>query len=165
MKRRTAGIRAGSISNLLLEILDHAFDRSAWHGPNLMGSIKGVSYQDAARRLGERKTIWEQVLHAAYWKQRVVNKLADTERFPRKGSNWPMLPDEISKSAWRKDVQLLTAIHQRLREVVARLPAKRMSEYPVRRLIHGAAFHDIYHAGQIRLLRRLIRASGHKKDP
>ena len=52
---------------LLVELLDHAFNRMSWHGANLMGSLRGVDAATAARRAGRRKTIWEQALHAAYW--------------------------------------------------------------------------------------------------
>jgi hypothetical protein len=34
---------------LLLDLLDEAFDKKAWHGPNLRGSIRGVT---AAQRPG-----------------------------------------------------------------------------------------------------------------
>jgi hypothetical protein len=140
---------------LMLQILDHAFDRASWHGANLSGAIRGVSAAGAARRVGRRKTIWEQVLHAAYWKQRVLNKLVGATRFPRKGSNWPAMPDRRDDAAWRADVKLLTEIHWRLRDVVEKLPAGKVMPKGVW-MIHGAAFHDVYHAGQIKLLRRLL---------
>lgn len=146
---------ASPISDLLRSILDHAFDKASWHGPNLTGSIRGVSAEDAARRIADRKSIWEQVLHAAYWKQRVVNKLTATQRFPRKGSNWPQAPSQPTEPAWRADVALLHDIHERLREAVAALGPARLADPKIIRLIHGVAFHDVYHAGQIRLLRRL----------
>jgi hypothetical protein len=140
---------------VVLEVLDHAFDRVSWHGPNLTGAIRGVDMKLAQRRLPGRKCIWEQTLHAAYWKQIVLNKLAGTERFPRPGSNWPKLPAKPTARLWREDVALLHDIHRRLRGAVGRMdPAQFHGK--LRKMIYGAAFHDIYHAGQIRLMRKML---------
>lgn len=145
---------------LLLANLDYAFDKTAWHGPNLSASVRGVSAADAARSIEGRKTIWEQVLHSAYWKRRVVNKLTGTEKFPRKGSNWPSMPEPQARDerAWRADVRLLHDVHRTLREAIRTIDPSRLDARQLRLLL-GAAAHDLYHAGQIRLLRRMIRAS------
>lgn len=144
---------------LLLELLDHAFEKASWHGPNLLGSFKGVKADDATWAPAGRKSIWEQVLHAAYWKHRVLNKLTATARFPRRGSNWPKPPAAVTQQAWRQDVQLLIDLHRRLRDTVSGLGPGPI-EPRTRRLIYGIAYHDIYHAGQIRLLRRLLATNG-----
>jgi hypothetical protein len=146
---------------LLLANLDYAFDKTAWHGPNLSASVRGVSAADAARSVEGRKTIWEQVLHAAYWKQNVINKLTGiSHRFPRAGSVWPKMPDAAGRTdrAWKADVKLLHEVHRELREQMAQVHVKRLDEKLTRRLL-GAAAHDLYHAGQVRLLRRMIGAS------
>lgn len=143
---------------LLLDVLDRAFDKPSWHGPNLAGSFRGVDAVTAARSIRGRKSIWQQVLHAVYWKQRVLNRLIGTQRFPRPGSNWPKLPQKISSSAWKADQQLLHDIHRRLRAAVADLDPAGLTPR-LRWLICGAAAHDVYHAGQIRLLRKLLGES------
>lgn len=141
----------------LLLALDTAFDKRSWHGTTLLGAVRGVSGADAARRLHGRKSVWEQVLHAAYWKQRVLNKLTGPSRFPRKGSNWPDLPPSSSEEAWRADVELLRDLHRRLRAAVAALGGAPL-DCKLAWLIQGAAAHDLYHAGQIKLLLRMLRA-------
>lgn len=143
-------------TELLLEILDCAFDRQSWHGPNLMSSLRGVRANDAAKNLPGRKSIWEQLLHAAYWKHRVLNKLIGTTPFPRHGSNWPALPETINEKSLRADVQMLRNEHLRLREAVAKLSKAQLTPKHIWR-IQGVAAHDVYHAGQIKLLRRLIK--------
>jgi hypothetical protein len=140
----------------LIESLRTAFDQRSWHGANLLGSIRIVHATTARQRLGRRKTIWQQVLHAAYWKHVVINKLAGTTRFPRRGSNWPQVPDDHSETAWKADVELLKATQRRLIEVVEALPEKRLNDKQTRWLIHGAAAHDVYHGGQIKILRKLL---------
>jgi len=139
---------------LLLDVLDHAFDKRSWHGANLTGAVRGVDATLAARRVHGRKSIWQQVLHAAYWKHRVLSHLTGPARFSRKPSNWPDPPAAPTERAWRDDVELLRDTHRRLRAAVEALPPRRLDAKTVW-LVHGAAAHDVYHAGQIKLLRRL----------
>lgn len=146
--------------SLLLEILDSGYDRNAWHGPNLKQSLRGVSAEDAAWRPSPgRHNIWEIAVHAAYWKYVARRRLRREPRgsFAFKGSNWFARPSpgaQGNEKAWREDRQLLEAEHQRLREAISDLAQKRRLG-PYFPMIYGVAFHDVYHAGQIRLLRRL----------
>ena len=151
-------MRTDPVIDLLLETLGRAFDQSSWHGPNLASSIRGIPAQAASRNLFNRKSIWQQVLHAAYWKQRVLNRLIGTQKFPRKGSNWPLLPLEITEKAWRADRDLLHAIHAELIDAVGKLDSRKL-DAKRRKMILGAAAHDVYHAGQINLLKRAMRES------
>ena len=151
---------------LLLDVLDHAFDRRAWHGTTLAGSIRGVAIDEALwRPAPARHNIWELTLHTAYWKYAVRRRLTGDKRgrFPRPGSNWLPLPDPSDAAAWSRDVRLLKDEHRRLMETVARYPAARLgrrlprSRWTAQESIHGVAAHDLYHAGQIQLLKRLMR--------
>jgi DinB superfamily len=142
---------------LLLDLLDEAFDKKSWHGPNLRGSIRAVTASQAAwRPKPGAHNIWELTLHAAYWKYVVRRRLTGEKRgsFALPGSNFFLRPVESTESAWRADVEILAAEHKKLRQVVANLPADRLTKARFH-LIRGAAAHDVYHAGQIRLLRRL----------
>jgi hypothetical protein len=152
-KTRPRGVR--SARAVLIESLRTAFDQRSWHGANLLGSIRSVHATTASQRIGRRKTIWQQVLHAAYWKHVVINKLAGTTRFPRRGNNWPTMPNDGSETAWKADVELLKSTQRRLIEVVESLPESRLDTKTIW-LIHGAAAHDLYHAGQIKLLRKML---------
>ena len=140
----------------LLTLLDEAFDKLSWHGPNLRGAIRGVSAEEAAWRPQSRAhNIWELTLHAAYWKYVVRRKLTGEKRggFPLPGSDFFARPVELSEAAWKNDIGILTGAHRDLRAAVSAMPAgvsQRMLH-----MIRGAASHDVYHAGQIRLLRKL----------
>jgi hypothetical protein len=146
---------------LLLDFLDEAFDRKSWHGPNLLGSIRGLTARQAAWRVAPgRHNIWEYTLHAAYWKYVVRRRLTGSTRtsFALKGSNFFERPqDPSSGAAWKKDVEILKRQHQDLRQAVLEWqpPADIQKRRALQHLIRGAAAHDLYHAGQIRLLRRL----------
>jgi hypothetical protein len=86
--------------------------------------------------------------------------------FPRPGSNWPRLPDRPTAAAWNRDRKLLKSEHERLRRVIARFDATLLgrrgwrSKWRNAQDIYGIASHDLYHAGQIQLLRRLSDARG-----
>jgi hypothetical protein len=154
--------------DVLLRALDEAFDRRSWHGTNLRGSIRGLTPEAAAWRPAPgRHNIWELVVHAAYWKYAVRRRLVGEKRgsFPLAGSNWFARPQagESRRAQWRRDLQLLTGQHRALREAVASMPetawARRAprSAFDNQSLVAGAAAHDLYHAGQIQLLKRLRR--------
>jgi uncharacterized damage-inducible protein DinB len=147
-------------------MLDEAYEKQAWHGPNLRGSIRGLTAREAAWRPGPRRhSIWEIVVHAAYWKYAVRRRLLGEKRgsFPLKGSNWFVRSSKADEQAWRQDIALLARMHKELRSTVASPPESALgrmspgSRHTVRRLIAGAALHDVYHAGQIQLLKRLRR--------
>jgi hypothetical protein len=140
---------------MLLNFLDEAFDKKSWHGPNLRGAIRGVTATQAAWRPDQdRHNIWELTLHAAYWKYVVRRKLSGEKRgsFALPGTNFFARPAEASEKAWKEDIQILVAEHCKLRAVVSRLHRPSSAHAHV---IRGAAAHDLYHAGQIRLLRQL----------
>jgi hypothetical protein len=107
--------------------------------------------------------VWELVVHAAYWKYAVRRRLTGEKRgsFALEGSNWFPRPDAADEKAWAADVKLLVAEHRKLRAVVARLRDRDLDRpaagkgATVRVLVRGIAAHDLYHAGQIQLLKRL----------
>jgi hypothetical protein len=148
----------------LLLMLDRAYDRRSWHGTNLRGSIRGLSPAAAAwRPTPKRHNIWEIAVHAAYWKYTGWRRLTGVPRgsFPLQGSNWFTRPTAPTEAAWREDVRLLDDSHRRLRSEVARLSARDLRHVPPGSrvtngdLLAGLAAHDLYHAGQIQLLKRL----------
>jgi len=161
------GRRAAATSTgLILALLDEAYSRKAWHGPNLRGALRGVSAREAAwRPSAARHNIWELTVHASYWKYAVRRILTGERRgsFSEKGSNWFRRPTSATPGAWRRDVARLDAEHRRLRDVVAGLPATGLSrrlpgsKYATARLLYGVASHDLYHTGQIQLLKVLQR--------
>lgn len=161
------GSRTGERALLLAQI-DQAYDRRSWHGTNLRGSLRHVSADQAWWRPARgRHNIWELVVHAAYWKYVVRRRLSGERRgrFPLAGSNWFARQPGLGEDAWRADLALLGEMHRSLRAAVAEFPATRLwrplrgsSVTPVF-LVTGAAAHDLYHAGQIQLLKRLRRGS------
>jgi hypothetical protein len=147
-------------NDLILTLLDEGYSRKTWHGPNLRQSLKGVSASEAAWRPARgRHNIWELTLHSAYWKYAVRRRIEGGKRgsFTLRGSNFFTRPEKgkATEAAWRADLALLEkehgALETAIRGVLKTPRAKKL--FPA---LYGVAFHDIYHAGQIRLLRRLM---------
>jgi len=145
---------------LVLALLDEAYEKKTWHGPNLKQSIKGVTARQAAWRASSgRHNVWEVTLHAAYWKYALRRRIEGGKRgsFALKGSNFFPRPEKgkLNETAWAADKKLLEREHRALRAAVAQvLHTPRAARFMPQ--LYGIAFHDIYHAGQIRLLRRLM---------
>lgn len=147
---------------MFLVLLDEGFERRAWHGPTLRGALRGVTPEEAAwRPAAGRHNIWELVVHAAYWKYMVRRRITGdrTLRFPEPGSDWFPRPTHPSPPAWRADLELLVDQHRQLRALVAGLSPADLADDEAgqkrMRMIRGIMAHDVYHAGQIQLLKRL----------
>jgi hypothetical protein len=147
--------------SLLLEAIDEAFDRQSWHGTNLRGSIRGLTPVQAGwRPTARRHSIRDIVVHAAYWKYAVRRRISGTRRgsFALAGSNW--FPTDPGRQ-WQDDVALLTSEHKALRAASEEYPDERLDRPLLKNgktaafLMRGIAAHDLYHAGQIQLLKRL----------
>lgn len=153
--------------DLLLRNLDQAFDAPAWHGTNLRGSLRKLTLDEICFRPGpDRHNIWELAVHCAYWKYAVRRRITQEKRgsFPLKGSNFFVRPAGApTEAAWKLDIALLEETHALLRGVVAGLSERALnakakgSRYSVRDTVLGIAAHDLYHTGQIQLLKRLAR--------
>jgi len=154
----------------LVRQLEEAFRGPAWHGPSVLQALRGVDADTAGWRPGPgRPNIWEQLLHCALGKHIVANRLdpAHKARFPRPlASAWwspaPEIADAAARAhAWRDDLALLEASHQRLLETLRRVPVARLkaphagSRFVLGEHVAGLALHDSYHAGQIALVRKL----------
>jgi hypothetical protein len=153
-----------SIDNLLA-LLDEAYDRRSWHGTNLRGAVRTIAPHQVTWRPGPgRHNVWELVVHAAYWKYVVRKRVSGAPRggFPLAGSNFYSRPGPYDAEAWQADLELLADQHRQLRTVVGALEtadlARTAGGKPLAWTIRGAAAHDLYHAGQIQLLKTLAPA-------
>ncbi len=150
---------------LPLEMLDVSFDKKAWHGPNLHGSIRHVDADFAALRPAPgRKCVAEHLLHCAAWKYATTRRLRGAKRgsFALLGSNWFDVAAPLPKADRRGHLALLDTEHKAPRAAVARVDPDDLdreaagSKYTVSKTIHGIAPHDIYREGRIQLLKRLL---------
>jgi hypothetical protein len=144
---------------IILALLDEAYSKKTWHGPNLRQSLKGVTAKQAEWRPAPgRHNIWEETLHAAYWKYAVRRRLegGKPRGFVLKGSNFFARPEKgkATEAAWRADRAILENEHRALVRTVRKILSSPRTNRQLP-MLYGVALHDVYHAGQIRLLRRL----------
>jgi DinB family protein len=153
-------------------MLERAYDQPSWHGTNLRGSLRGLTPELAGWRPAPgRHNIWELIVHAAYWKyvaRARMTKSAPRPKFALGGHNWYERPGgpvrtDRSLAQLKADTALLDTEHQALLEFVRNLPPSLLhkkigkSHHTYLTTIAGVAAHDVYHAGQIQLLKTLSR--------
>lgn len=151
----------------MLALIDQAYNKKTWHGTNFRGSLMRVTPEMAAWRTSkERHNIWEVLIHVAYYKYVLWRRLSGDKsgKFPYKADSrwgdWFVRPDHISDNAWKEDLALLKEYHGLLREFVAQLdPVRDKAKWAkIEHHVIGAAYHDVYHTGQIQLLKRMWSA-------
>jgi uncharacterized damage-inducible protein DinB len=136
----------------------------AWHGPSLREVLRDVTGSEAnARPFAGAHTIAEIVQHLAYWKWAAVERAAGALVSPAHDEQWPPHRD-ASESAWQEALALLDSRHQALMQTLEKLSDEQLTQpiagrnYNLYVQLHGNLQHDIYHIGQIALLKRAVRA-------
>jgi uncharacterized damage-inducible protein DinB len=150
----------------ILDQMDRAFAGDAWHGPSLKSLLDGMMAEDAARHpVGGAHSIWELVHHLTAWQMIVHEELSGAEAQITPELDWPPVW-EVSEVEWKRALERLSDARSRLRRAVERLRDDQLDERPSRRtqnsryvMLHGVVQHDLYHAGQIALLKKAFRAA------
>jgi uncharacterized damage-inducible protein DinB len=151
----------------LADQLQRAFYRDAWCGPSLLEALEGVTAgRAAARPLAGAHSIWEIVAHLSGWKRVVHRRLeGQPARLPEEG-DWPQVADTAER-AWQDTLAKLKRRHDALLEAVRALDDARLEDVLFTEssretgggvscyvTLHGIAQHDLYHGGQISLLKK-----------
>ena len=144
--------------------LRRAFYGDAWHGDSLFEILDGVTAaQGAARAVKNAHSIWELVLHIAAWDGAVRRRMTGVALELADETNFPPVTD-TSDESWRKALAHLRRVHNELIEAVEKFPEARLAEqvpgkkgahYTFYYMLHGLAQHELYHAGQIALLKKM----------
>jgi uncharacterized damage-inducible protein DinB len=148
---------------LIAEQLRRAFEGDAWHGPALLELLQEMDAATAAAQpLPDVHSIWELVLHVSAWDDAASRRL-DGEKVQLTGTaNFPVVP-KPTQTAWREAVARAKHTHDALVKTVAALPESRLRDrvpgkkYDVYHMLHGIAQHELYHAGQIAILKKALR--------
>lgn len=141
--------------------LKRAFEGEAWHGPSVCEVLAGINAEHAAAHpVNGAHSIWELALHICTWERiarRRIEEWVPMEVTPEE--DWPPV-DDSTEHAWKNALNRLKLNHATLEEVVSHLDDDRLREmvpgtpYNVYFLLHGVIQHDLYHAGQIALLKK-----------
>lgn len=151
----------------LADQLALAFEGGAWHGPSLGEVLRGVSAPVAAAHpVPGAHSIWELALHLQQVQQLVLRRVEGDPVPFEEGSAWPPQPDDPTHEAWKKVVSDVTAGERRLREVVLGMNPARLDDFAmpggdtVFVTLQGHLQHNLWHAGQMALLRRAAEGGG-----
>ena len=143
--------------------LHRAYVGGAWHGPALRQLLSGVSAQQAAARpLRGAHTIWELVLHITAWKRAVLRRMQGKALSLSRAENFPPMPN-AGTANWKRTLDALRAAQNDLRRAISALPESQLKKiapgkrYSLYFMLHGLVQHDLYHAGQIALLKKAGR--------
>ena len=141
----------------LVSLLKQTFEKGAWHGPSVLESLEGVHEAQALKRLGNTHSIVELVAHMAAWKTYTAKKLNGDDAYKVTDEmNFPAL------GSLQEAMKRLQESHAALISAVETFPAHKLSEpfagsttpYTYYSLLHGIIHHDLYHAGQIMLIKK-----------
>ena len=143
-----------------------AFDGEAWHGPSVTALLNGVTAEQAAARpIPGAHTIWELTQHIRAWEGACLRRLnGDPAQLPD-SEDWSDVNDH-SEAAWEKTKQMLIDTHTKLLEALGSLDDSRLDQ-PIMNhpeipfsstyvTLHGGVQHDLYHAGQIAILKKAL---------
>ena len=150
----------------LEEQLRLSFEGGAWHGPSVLEALDGVSADLAsAHPIAGAHSIWELVLHLTGTYRLVLRRLEGDARPLRADEDWPGLPSP-TETNWRAAVEELGRVNAQLRRVVSSFRDDRLDEpiveqppYSAYVQFIGTTQHDLYHAGQIVLLKRAAQSA------
>ena len=143
-----------SIRNIS-KLLQRVYDGKAWHGPSLMEVLKDVDESNARKKIDNIHSIVQLVLHMVAWRNFVTKRLHgdtafelnDEQNFPPE-SDWATALKALDKS----QADLLKAIDELDTNKLHETVAERKYDFFV--LLHGIIHHDIYHIGQIQLIKK-----------
>lgn len=145
------------------ESLEQAFAGGAWHGPALMEVVQDIHVDHAAAKpIAHAHSIWEIALHVAVWQEAVLKRLNGEAVDLIGDQDWPPVNDN-SEKAWEETMQSLKSGHKKLVEKISRLTdADLLKKVPGRDhtvyyTLHGLIQHNLYHAGQIAILKKSER--------
>jgi len=144
----------------ITRLMQNVFNGSAWHGPSVLKILEEVGEDDAFRKFENIHTIAELVVHMTAWKKFALERVSGNQRYEvSEQEEWKEITSGDRKD-WNNIKSNLTTIHNELIGSLSKITDQKLSElvenkaYDFYTLLHGVIQHDIYHAGQISLLKK-----------
>lgn len=153
--------------DLILDQLEREHSGDPWHGSPLRAILQDVDARSAAQRpLAGAHSIWELVLHITAWKNEAAKRTRGGTATEPAAGDWPEV-GAATDARWRAALEALEAAHRDLIAAIRDLPEAQLFaptndkrnrplgtgvSYYV--LLHGIVQHDVYHAGQLALLKK-----------
>ncbi len=159
----------------MIDQLQRAWEGDAWYGPTLRGLLADVTAAEAAARpLAGVHNIWELTLHVSAWIETIRQRLQTGVAAQPAEGDWPAAPagEDADQEAWTAARGALEERHRQLLRDVAALDESRLEErigllydaptgagVTVYVTLHGLVQHNVYHSGQIALLKKALRSA------
>jgi uncharacterized damage-inducible protein DinB len=151
----------------IVDQLQREHEGDPWHGSPLRDLLNGIGCEVAAAHpIRSIHSVWEIVLHMTAWKNEVRRRLSGAPAGTPEEGDWPAVPAPTPE-AWQAAVDRLEQAHTALIAAIKEFPESKLFEAtndPRDRetgagvshyvLLHGIVQHDVYHAGQIALVRK-----------
>jgi len=151
---------------LIIDQLQREYSGDPWHGSPLRDILSDVDAARAARKpMARAHSIWELVLHITAWKQEVAKRARGGPASEPEAGDWPAV-GETTEARWRAALDALETAHRDLLASIQALSEDRIlqpTNDPRNRplgtgvsyyvMLHGIVQHDVYHAGQIAVLK------------
>jgi len=149
------------LSLRIADQLRRSFDGDAWHGDSLLEILQGVDAKKAAAHpIAGAHSIWELLLHLSAWDGAVLRRMdSDVLVELNAAENFPAVT-ETSEAAWQQAIAHARRVHEKLISAVSAFPESRLTEeipgkdYDFTNMLLGVVQHELYHAGQIALLKK-----------
>lgn len=148
-----------SEAEFLVDQLRTTFNGDSWHGPNLLKTLEGIDLYDAGTRyMEDRHTIWELTNHITYWLEEVYKSVKDVTSLNHEGNDWPETGS--TEEEWARSTNRLEASVNMLAEGLEAWTDEGLtrtvprSNFTFKQMIHGTIHHNLYHAGQINILKK-----------
>jgi uncharacterized damage-inducible protein DinB len=153
----------GSEGVRIADQIRRAFDGDAWHGPAVLELLDDMDAATAAAKpIPDAHSIWELVLHIEAWDGAAIRRLSGKKTQLKGKYNFPLVP-KPTEAAWRGAISHAKRTHEMLVKTVAGLSDERLKDrcpgkkYDFYHLLHGVAQHELYHAGQIAILKKALQ--------
>ena len=152
--------------NTLSKMFRAAAHGKTWHGQSVWETLENISAEEAAAHpIPESHSIWDYLLHIINWREYAVRTLLDDEPYIvdlNTEKDWTTITD-FSKEAWEATLELYKKSTDELSEAIKTIDDSKLEEivrehkFTFYTLLHGVIQHDIYHSGQIVLLKKMLK--------
>ena len=149
----------------LADQIRRAFEGEAWHGDSILQLLDGVGAATAAAHpIKNTHSIWELLLHIAAWDGAVIRRIAGSAVELTDEENFPAVKD-TGEAAWQRTLASVKNTHNDLVKAVAAFPDSRLQDpvpgksedyHDFYYLFSGIVQHELYHAGQIAVLKKFV---------
>lgn len=152
----------------LLDQLEREVGGEPWHGPALANILEGLTAEQAARKPSPHAhSIWEILLHTTGWKREVTRRARGHAAAEPASGDWPPT-GEVTEERWRAAREDHIRAQRELAELVRGLSETQLDTtvtgdtaayigagVTVRTNLYGILQHNVYHSGQIAILKKL----------